>query len=119
MADAKPSLTPHRDATEKNIAALGPAENFIEAIANDVTVALHRAIADQRDAGVTQRELLRHLPKIVRAVAINGLAAVGAPQPVENAASICLMAASPDAAPDELRIRVTEIDRRSMAGGRA
>lgn len=115
----QPSLTPHRDAIEPLIAGMTPAENWIEAVVNALTISVHRAIADQRDAGVPQPELLEHLPKIVRGVAINGLAAIGATHPLEASGKICVLASMPDAAPDAITMAMASIDQRAVDGGRA
>lgn len=114
-----PSLTPHRDAIEKLIAGMDEADNWIEAVSNAMTVAIHRAIADQRDAGVAQTELAEHFPKIVRAVAINGLAAIGAVNPVQMSSRFCMLAAGPAAMPDEVSLNTQEIDLRAVGGGQA
>lgn len=118
MAD-RPSLTPHRDATEKLIAGMDKADNWIETVGNAMTVAIQRAIADQRDAGVAQAELAEHFPKILRAVAINGLAAIGAVNPLQMSSRFCMLAAGPAALPDEVSLNTQEIDLRAVDGGRA
>ncbi len=119
MAEDQPSLTPHRDCAETLIQRMDAADNFIEEISNAVTVAVHRAIADQRDRGVSQQELLEHLPKWVRACAINGLAAIGAKEPLAGAPVICVQASMPAAAPDGVHLSSSPIDRRAVGGGRA
>lgn len=116
MADPKPSLTPHRDAVEKNIAKCTPPDNWQEAASGEMIFAVHRVLADQLDAGRTARELVRFLPKALRAVAINGLAVCGASNAFEAAPHLLVDAAGPLAAPDEVIIHATL---RPAAGGRA
>jgi len=81
MADAKPSLTPHRDAIEKAIAKAS-AEPLIEnhwlnRVAAGCIFDVQRRLADLRDQGVTQQEIFDQLPRIIHSIALNALGACG------------------------------------------
>jgi hypothetical protein len=118
MAGERPSLTPHRDATEKVIAQCDPQENWVEQMAHDVACAMARTCADALDRGHRREDVLQHLPKVLRSAAINGLSTCNARDPLIWAPSFLILAASPEATPDEVVKRSARIAPHS-SGGRA
>lgn len=112
-----PSLTPYRDRANAVLEHAEPAENWRERLTFALIAAVHCAIADERDLGATQQDLLAHVPKVLRAVAINALSAVGAADPVDHAPTVLVVAAGSAGEPTSIRTKSAPL--RSHGGGHA
>jgi hypothetical protein len=118
MADT-PSLTPHRDQVERMIAALGKSPtDWRGRMANDLVDHVQLAFADARDKGITDEDLGKFAPFLLRAVAQNLCAALGMMPFDEHAPLLLRAAAAPQSRPP---ITTVTVEKRvtPAAGGRA
>lgn len=112
-----PSLTPYRDRADAVLAQAEPAENWKERLTFALIAAVHCAIADERDAGVSQGDILAHVPKVLRGVAVNALSAVGVEDPLAIAPLVLAAAAGRAGEPTAIRTKSASL--RTHGGGHA